>query len=298
MRAQYDELIATGRVDAPLSDDDRAIRDLHAREVLAPKLERRAEIRASRVPSGDPGEIARKSRLLDAKAAPVTPAASAGDAHLERAVAKSTAARSQGRAAATAKPPALPALSVIKGSVPLLPVRAPNAASGPVPPAATPRAASVPSLPTRAPNAAEPRRCYLSKADDLQAAPSIGPKMAARFAALGIATVGDFLGNSPHDMAELLDDSQFDAETLTDWQDQAHLVIDIAGLRGTHAQLLVGAGYRTAEAVAEANPVELSADVLKFAATSDGRRVLRDGDAPDIEKIKSWVTFAREAMAA
>ncbi|MBX9682919.1 MAG: DUF4332 domain-containing protein, partial [Hyphomicrobium sp.] len=77
-----------------------------------------------------------------------------------------------------------------------------------------------------------------------------------------------------------------------------HLVIDVPGLRGTHAQLLVGAGYRTAEAVAEADPVELSANILTFATTSDGRRILRDGNPPDIEKIKDWVSAARVALAA
>jgi hypothetical protein len=99
-------------------------------------------------------------------------------------------------------------------------------------------------------------------------------------------------------MAELLDDSRLDAETLTDWQDQAQLVIDVPGLRGTHAQLLVGSGYRTAEALADALPVDLSADVLTFAASSEGKRILRDGNTPDIEKIKSWVDAAREALAA
>ena len=52
------------------------------------------------------------------------------------------------------------------------------------------------------------------------------------------------------------------------------------------------------EAVAEADPVVLSAHVLKFAATSAGRRVLREGRPPDIEKIKGWVDAAKHAVAA
>ncbi len=122
--------------------------------------------------------------------------------------------------------------------------------------------------------------------------------MAERFAAVGVHTVGDFLGCDPYDLAEELDDPHFDAETLTDWQDQAQLVIDVPGLRGTHAQLLVGAGYRTAAAVAEADPVALSVGVLKFVATSAGKRVLREGRPPDIEKIKNWVDVAKHAVAA
>ncbi|MFN0217813.1 MAG: DUF4332 domain-containing protein [Hyphomicrobium sp.] len=265
VNAQYDELAATGRVDQTLSEDDRTVRDTYAREVLAPKLKARAETRAKRVPEGDPAELARKAEV---KAAPVAPAATAG-------AAKSFVVSSVVPMVApprTAVKPAMP--PPIPTSVPVI---RPNPVSKPV---------------------SEPRRSYLSKADQLEAAPSIGPKMAERFSELGIKTVAEFLGNDPHDMAELLDDSRIDAEELTDWQDQAQLVIDIAGLRGGHAQLLVGAGYRTAEAIADAEPVELASDVLKFAATSDGKRILREGDTPDVEKIKTWVTFAREALAA
>ncbi len=50
--AMYDELKATGRVDKTLTEDDRTIRDLHQREVLAPKLAERSERRAARVQAG------------------------------------------------------------------------------------------------------------------------------------------------------------------------------------------------------------------------------------------------------
>lgn len=139
-------------------------------------------------------------------------------------------------------------------------------------------------------------RKYLFVTDNLKAAPSIHPKMLERFAAVGVYTVGDFLGSDPLALAERLDDLHFDAETLADWQDQAQMVIDVPGLRGTHAQLLVGAGYRTAGSVAEADPVVLAADVLKFAATSMGRRALREGRPPDAEKIQGWVGYAKQAV--
>ena len=145
---------------------------------------------------------------------------------------------------------------------------------------------------------AEQRRYYLTAIDDLEKAPSIGPKMAERFAGLGIKTVADFLAHAPHDMADLLEDKRIKTETLHEWQDQAVLVMEIAGLRGTHAQLLTGAGYRDAASIASAEPVDFSADVLKFATSDAGKRILREGNPPDIEKIKGWVESARLAKAA
>jgi hypothetical protein len=266
--AIYDELKTTGRVETSLSEDDRTIRDLHRKEVLEPQLAQRSEARAARVSGASapvktqPAPVARK------EAAPAHDTTA-----LELAVAKSSHIASE----VTERPPALPAQAD---------------ASAIVASAARPTLLRLPEEKTAA------GRAYLFESDDLEAAPSIGPKMAESFAAIGVYTVGDFLECDPIKLADDLDDSRFDSETLTDWQDQARMVIDIPGLRGTHAQLLVGAGYRTAEAVAEADPAILSAHVLKFAATSAGRRVLREGRPPDIEKIKGWVDAAKHAMAA
>ena len=88
------------------------------------------------------------------------------------------------------------------------------------------------------------------------------------------------------------------AKTIAEWQDQARLVCEVPGLRGTHAQLLVGAGYRDLRRIARAEPRQLSADVLRFAQSADGQRVLRSGTPPDIEKIFSWVHAAERAWAA
>jgi hypothetical protein len=271
--AIYDELKTTGRVEHSLSEDDRTIRDLHRAEVLEPALAKRSEARAERVAGGGRSAKQRPPALATATHATET----ADTTALELAVAKSSHIVSD----ATQRPPALPSHSD---------------ASAEEVPKTVPRPTPVPI------RQAEPARNegkkYLFASDDLEAAPSIGPKMAERFAAVGVHTVGDFLGNDPLELAEQLDDPNYDAETLTDWQDQAQMVIDVPGLRGTHAQLLVGAGYRTAAAVAEADPVVLSADVLKFAATSAGMRVLREGRPPDIEKIMRWVEYAKHAVAA
>ncbi len=128
--------------------------------------------------------------------------------------------------------------------------------------------------------------------------PSIGPKTAERLEPHGIKTVRDLMRAEPAALAVLLDTRHVTADTIADWQDQARLVCTIPGLAGTSAQLLVGAGYRSADAVASAEADKLCADVLAYAASKDGQRTLRDGDPPDIEKIKAWLEAARSVKAA
>jgi predicted flap endonuclease-1-like 5' DNA nuclease len=261
--AIYDELKATGRVEHSLSEDDKTIRDLHNAEILAPKLAERSQARAARIDGAD-------------------------DTPLELAVAKSAVPKAQISQRPPALPEAPPPMPRAEASPSIAsrmePVRAREPRPLPAPRQTDERAAEI--------------KTYLFEHNDLEAAPSIGPKIADRFAAIGLHTVGDFLAQDPEHLADQLDDPHFDAETLLDWQDQAKLVMTVPGLRGTHAQLLVGAGYKTAKAVADADPISLSANVLKFVTTSAGKRVLREGRPPDIEKIKSWVEVAKLAVAA
>jgi len=50
--------------------------------------------------------------------------------------------------------------------------------------------------------------------------------------------------------------------------------------------------------VGAADPDKLCADVLAYAASGPGQRLLRNGDTPDIEKIKIWFEAARSVQAA
>ncbi len=70
-------------------------------------------------------------------------------------------------------------------------------------------------------------------------APSIGPKMAERLAAIGILTVQDFFNRPPSWIADRLDDSKVDADTIKTWQTQSSLMCQVPGLRGHDAILLV-----------------------------------------------------------
>lgn len=163
---------------------------------------------------------------------------------------------------------------------------------------ATPPAPIARLKPAEQPVAASSAKHYLALSDDIERAPTIGPRTAQRLQPLGVKSVADFLAALPATVADGLALRNVTAETITLWHDQCRLMLDVPGLRGTHAELLAGAGYRTAESLAAAEEVKLSADVLAFAATSAGRRILRDGPPPDIERIKGWLAAAQTARAA
>lgn len=151
---------------------------------------------------------------------------------------------------------------------------------------------------TRATDGGRGEKVFLTRNDDVVAAPAIGPKTADRLKACGVSTVADLLAADPETLAGKLADRAFTVATVTDWQDQARLVMSVPGLRGGHAQLLVGAGLRSAQAIAEAAPDALCAVVLAFATTTAGQRILRDSPPPDIERMKGWVDSAKRVLAA
>lgn len=141
-------------------------------------------------------------------------------------------------------------------------------------------------------------KTYLALDDDIERAPSIGPRTAKRLAPLGIKTVSHFLSASAYLTADALRSKTIKAETILLWQDQCRLMMDIPGLRGTQAELLAQSGYRTAAQLASADGATLCAEVSAFAVSSAGQRILRDGAPPDIEKIKGWLDAAITARAA
>jgi predicted flap endonuclease-1-like 5' DNA nuclease len=151
-----------------------------------------------------------------------------------------------------------------------------------------------PPQPQPSPSATE----HLSNGSDVVDAPSIGPKTAARLYAAGVKTVGDLFSADPGALSEQLGSGWITARVVRDWQDQAHLMVDVPGLRTTPAQLLVGAGIRSAPKLAQSDPHTLLSLVLKFAGSTEGQRILREGVPPDLGKVLQWVEQAKSHQQA
>lgn len=295
VRAMYDELQATGTVEKTLPVDDRVVREAHAREVLAKQPPAPAASKVFPFKPRDPASApvvvprARKDKGSNVVAlrAPepktMVPAAAA---------AETQAPAAKAERAPTRPPAPAPMISLVPDAS-----RIPQAAEPA--PASQPAAEPAPhSVVAQIDSRSRDPRYFLTPDHDVVEAPAIGPKTAQRLKAQGIATVRDLLKADAKGLAAALDSRHITAETVLAWQHQATLVCKVPGLRGTHAQLLVGAGYTTADALASADAEKVCADVLAYAQSEDGQRLLRNGEPPDLEKIKAWLTAARSTAAA
>ncbi len=135
---------------------------------------------------------------------------------------------------------------------------------------------------------------YLNTHDEIEAAPSIGPKRAKQLTALGIVTVADLLAADPENLALQLDNKRIDAATIVAWQHQANLICCVPGLRGHDSQVLVGCGFTTPEGIATMKPSELLEFVEPFCDTPEGQRALRGSQRPDLEEVGQWIRGAQQ----
>ncbi|MCU0707338.1 MAG: DUF4332 domain-containing protein [Pirellula sp.] len=138
------------------------------------------------------------------------------------------------------------------------------------------------------------RRFHLELASPVVDAPSIGTRMAERLAAVNVITVGDLIAAEAKDIATALADKNVSAQVVAEWQQQTMLVCRIPNLRGQDAQLLVAAGYSTAELVAAADPESLYEAVTKVAQSRLGQRFLRGGNPPDAARTAQWILWAQK----
>ncbi len=287
VEAMYDELMAHGRVENNLPADDKMVRDLFEREVAAPRRQAAEAARARAVAESATRPARRNAQRL-AKHPPDALAAAPLPGSVLPSVPR---AATTAPLAATSDAPARSASAEMRRPEP---ATAAHDDALPDAPTSTPAAAPLRSLSQldRKP------RVYLAATDPVEAAPSIGPRMAERLAAVGILTVADLLATNAEELSHALADRRITPRVISDWQNQARLVLSVPGLRGTHAQLLVGAGLGNANELSAAEPQSLAARLLAFAATNEGARILRDGDTPDVEAISRWIRLAKDAQAA
>ena len=149
--------------------------------------------------------------------------------------------------------------------------------------------------------ASETSKFYLHRSSDVEAGPSIGPRMAERLHRIGVKTVADLLNRSASAIADSLKIVKVDADLVRQWQQQATLVCRVPMLRGHDAQLLVAAGITDPVKLAECDASWLLKQIDPIASSREGKSILRGGKHPDLTEMHEWISNAqqhRELVAA
>ena len=132
-------------------------------------------------------------------------------------------------------------------------------------------------------------RFYLEINDDIEKAPSIGKKTADRLKRDGINSVADLLATDALDLSTQLNTTWIREKTIKDWQDQARLICEVAGLRGAHAQILVAANIRTSRSLSKMTSGELHSMMILYCQTKEGQNLRACENLPDQTKVESWI---------
>ena len=279
----YKEYQKTGKVIRTLPEDDKAIRKMHAKQVLRVPLKQLDKQELG--PIGSKNKAV-EERLLNAliepeaeEAAPVEEIATEAPAPVE--------AKAEPAVADAPKPEETPAPKKAA------PPKAEEVLFEP-----EPEAEIAPET-----RAAEPeddgesgdiaRRSRITRESPVVEAPSIGKKTAKRLSRAGITTVGDLLDCDTEETVFLVDVAYIDVDTLNDWKDQTILMMEVPGLRVHDAQILVGAGIRNRKELAEAPARTLFMLASEFLQTPQGDRVIRDDDYLAEEEVEEWIEMAK-----
>lgn len=119
-------------------------------------------------------------------------------------------------------------------------------------------------------------------------APSIGPKTADRLIKVGIETIADLVDANPEDAVDALDERWIDCDLFQQWQAQSILMLRIPGLRGHDAQLLVCVGILRPEELRNHPPQQLLNELLNFADTDHGQRIVSGSMIPTLKEVLKW----------
>ena len=299
VEAIYDEVQRTGKVLATLPEDEKMVRQLHAKEVVKkPLSELDAEKpgitgkmhgqgapmrwRLSLPVVNESGQTSIMPKLLNFRR--------------KKYLAEEAAAEAA-NAAAPPPPPTAPRSDLSPKTI--LPPLKDMTSRVDAP------AASVPPPPKHVEREKESEenvdgqvgRFHLARERAVVDAPSIGPKMARRLEQIGIHTVNDLFEMNADTVAKKLNLSHVDARTVREWQAQSSLMCRVPGLRGHDAQLLVAAGITEAEQLVELRGRDLLEKVIAVCDSSAGERILRGGKRPDIKEVMDWIRASRQARS-
>ena len=316
VQAMYDELQATGTVEDNLDEDDRAVRDLHAVEVLKQKPRSRTKT-AEKTKAKTGAKATAKSSGKKAQSSPKKQAQQAAKADVKKVEAKKVEAKkidtsveaqsdTKTKAAATmaATVAAMKAATTDEAKSEKLDKEAVKRQADKALEriaAETKKSKSVPLEELVEPIAEAPVaeytdiQYYLQYDDNVVDAPSIGRKTAKKLNRAGVFRVEDLLEADPDELTDLLNLHYINAETIIDWQDQARLCCEIPRLRGGNAQLLVAAGYRDSVEIAKSDPRDIHPDIAAFCETEEGQKLNRGGDAPTLTDVGDWISRAYDA---
>ena len=262
VEATFCEFEATGKVIETLSDDDFAIRQAHAEEVLKVPL---AQLDA---------EEPRPVGVAHGIGAPARP---------RPVVSRPVAARP-----APSKPilsPVTVPRVVVEKTLPAMPGHDKTPAPAVVVPTKN-RSTGIPQATEHV------DRYHLTVDHPVEKAPSIGAKTAALLEEQGVHTVGHLLSIDPDKLATLLGDSHIDSYTILTWQMQADLCCDVPNLRGHDAQILTACGITHRGELATSDAATLLKKVEAFVVTPAGERILRGSERPDLAEVHDWIQWA------
>ena len=153
---------------------------------------------------------------------------------------------------------------------------------------------NLPETPPTPPQQRTPK-FRLSINDPLVNAPSIGEKTAARFASVGLKTVGQFLSIEASKIANAIKASHITPEAVKQWQIQANLACRIPGIYGHDAQIMAFCGFDSPEELAASDAETVLSLVQEFEKTKEAQFILRDNKPPDLEEVQRWIEWAKQS---
>ena len=109
--------------------------------------------------------------------------------------------------------------------------------------------------------------------------------------------MADLLEALPATVAKLVAHSRVTEETIIAWKRQATLACRIPQLRGHDAQILVACGVNDPDELVATNVDALWQIVEPFIEANEGKRIIRNGRAPDRDEVADWIRWAQSARS-